>query len=176
MNFQARGLEAAPWNTSGRGQLPKLTRIILTKIFKRATVRLSKGEREGLSRGVKMILKHRALVAAFIISGIAAAIFEGGTLGLLGLLVSVLIGDQEVSFGAIPGPVGNYVDTVLQTTSRGGLFLLLVGFAVTAQIFKSLLVYLCLVVQIYLTTILSNFSSNRIMYHICRPDNVCFNV
>lgn len=135
-------------------KLPKLIKIILTKIFKRTTVRLSKGEQAGFSRGIKMILKHRMLVSAFIISGTAAAVFEGGTLGLLGLSVSVLIGDQDLSFGQLSGPIGDQINSVLETISRGGLFLLLVGFAVTAQIFKSLLVYLCLVVQIYLTTIL----------------------
>jgi ATP-binding cassette subfamily B protein/subfamily B ATP-binding cassette protein MsbA len=98
-----------------------------------------------------MVIKHRVLLSALVITGLIAAVLEGGTLGILGLAISVLLEEKTLLSGYFSGSIGYYFDMVVSSISSGGLFLLLVGLAVGAQIFKSAIVYLSYVVQIYLT-------------------------
>lgn len=101
-----------------------------------------------------MIIKHRLYVSALIFTGLLAAIFEGSTLGLLGLAISILVEEKPLPVEIIPDAISPYLVSVLLSIGSGGLFLLLVGIAVVAQILKSLILYVSLVIQIYLTTIL----------------------
>jgi ATP-binding cassette subfamily B protein/subfamily B ATP-binding cassette protein MsbA len=97
------------------------------------------------------MLKWRKISAALLLSSLLAAIFEGGTMGILGLAVSVLVEDQELPVGQVAGSLGLHLDGFLMSTSRGGIFLSLVGVAVIAQIIKSALLYISQISQIYLS-------------------------
>ena len=64
-----------------------------------------------------------------LVTGLGAAIFEGGTLGILALAVSVLTGEGQNIPLEIPRIVDDEVSLFLETTSRGGVFLTIVGIA-----------------------------------------------
>ena len=87
-------------------------------------------------------------MALLIVAAISAALLEGGTMGLLGLAVSVLVGEFDLATELIKGRLGTSVDEFLETTSASGLFLLLVGVAVAAQFAKSIFLYLSQVMEI----------------------------
>ncbi len=87
-------------------------------------------------------------MALLIVAAISAALLEGGTMGLLGLAVSVLVGEFDLATELIKGRLGTSVDEFLETTSASGLFLLLVGVAVVAQFAKSIFLYVSQVVEI----------------------------
>ena len=53
----------------------------------------SKEEKEGLAVVVSSLLRYRSALILLVLSNFIAALFEGGTLGLLGLAVSALIGN-----------------------------------------------------------------------------------
>jgi len=87
-------------------------------------------------------------MALLIAAAILAALLEGGTMGLLGLAVSVLVGEFDLATELIKGRMGTSVDEFLETTSASGLFLLLVGVAVVAQFSKSIFLYVSQVMEI----------------------------
>jgi ATP-binding cassette subfamily B protein/subfamily B ATP-binding cassette protein MsbA len=97
------------------------------------------------------MLKWRKILAALLLSSLVAAIFEGGTMGILGLAVSVLVEEQELPVGQIAGSLGLHMDRFITSTGRGGIFLTLIGIAVIAQIIKSALLYISQISQIYLS-------------------------
>ena len=115
----------------------QIIRVLIERGFRRWTVHLNKDERDGLRRAGGMIIKHRVLLSALVITGLIAAVLEGGTLGILGLAISVLLEEKMLPAGYFSGSIGYYFDMVVSSISPGGLFLLLVGIAVGAQIFKS---------------------------------------
>ena len=126
----------------------------LRGVFNALTKDLSRGEKEGLGHTLKLILKRRKLFSILIISSVIAALFEGGTIGLLGLAVSVLVGEQSNAIGEAVGGLSPRIDLYLHTISPAGLFLGLVGIAIIVQILKSMLLYVSQAAQIYLSTAL----------------------
>ena len=87
-------------------------------------------------------------MALLIVAAISAALLEGGTMGLLGLAVSVLVGEFDLATELIKGRLGTSVDEFLENTSASGLFLLLVGVAVVTQFAKSIFLYVSQVIEI----------------------------
>jgi hypothetical protein len=78
-------------------------------------------------------------------------VFEGGTLGILGLAVGVLTDNLLNSAISLPESIEHWLSHLLQTTSHGGVFLILVGVAVIAQIIKSVLTYSSTVAQVMIS-------------------------
>ncbi|MDB3944472.1 ABC transporter ATP-binding protein/permease [Gammaproteobacteria bacterium] len=87
-------------------------------------------------------------MALLIVAAIFAALLEGATMGMLGLAVSVLVGEFDLATELVKGRLGAGVDGFLATTSASGLFLLLVGVAVVAQFAKSIFLYVSQVIEI----------------------------
>ena len=52
----------------------------------------TKEERVGLSYFVKLVQQSRLMVSGMLVTNVAAAIFEGGTIGILAVAMSVLAG------------------------------------------------------------------------------------
>ena len=104
------------------------------KLFYALISGLSLGEREGFVRALKLMLKRRKMLSLLITSSLIAALLEGGTIGILGLAVSVLVGEQSNSIrqmiGGVPFGIGDH----FQTISPSGLFLAFVGVAIIVQI------------------------------------------
>lgn len=96
-------------------------------VFSRWAIPLTSMEQEGLQRALRLMLKWRKIFAVLLVSCLAAAIFEGGTMGILGLAVSVLVEEQELPMGQITGFLGRQLDGFLTSTSRGGYFSLPCG-------------------------------------------------
>jgi len=113
--------------------------------------RLSENEKEGFKIAFRYLLQRRGMLTIMLVAGILAAGFEGGTLGLLGLAVSVLSGETGVLGVDHPKIVDDLIAyTKRYAVSAAGTFLVLTGIAVVAQILKSLLVYISTVAQINL--------------------------
>ena len=73
------------------------------------------------------MLNYPVSVFVMLCAGAGAAIFEGGTIGILGFAVAILIGGQALPIGEVPGFIGNYIDHFLGSTSNEGIFLFLIG-------------------------------------------------
>jgi ABC-type multidrug transport system fused ATPase/permease subunit len=112
---------------------------------------LSKNEKESIKIALRFMLQHKGAVSILLIAGILAAGFEGGTLGLLGLAVSVLSAGSGVVAVELPDFIKSIIFSSLGEVSPGGVFLFLVGVAVVAQILKSVLVYISTIAQINLS-------------------------
>ena len=97
------------------------------------------------------MLRRPGRLSLMLTTGLVAAVFEGGTLGLLGLSVNVLTDDTVLLMQELPDFLDNQLGLYLQNISRGGLFLLLIGFAVGAQILKGLMSYVSMIAQIGLS-------------------------
>lgn len=110
--------------------------------FDTATLRLERGHREGLRILAKQILGHRWLVLVIFLVNLWAALFEGGTIGLLGIAVSVLVDNETTNIAGRFGMLGPYIASLHSEVGRGGLFLVLVVTAVFSQILKSGMTYL----------------------------------
>lgn len=114
----------------------------LRRAFDTATLRLERGHRDGLRILAKQILGYRWLVLVIFFVNLWAALFEGGTIGLLGIAVSVLVDNQTTDIAGRFGMLGPYIAALHSEVGRGGLFLVLVVAAVLAQMFKSGMTYL----------------------------------
>lgn len=126
----------------------------LRSTFDSATIKLERDHRDGLRLLAKQGLRHRFLISGVIAANLFAALFEGGTIGILGIAVSVLVENDTAAVEARFGPVGPYITSLTSEVGRGGLFLILVLTAVAAQVLKSGLTYL------------SNYLSIRLRFHV----------
>ena len=132
---------------SGANKLKRLVKYVLNN----AIGSLNKDAQDGIRRAVKLLDDQRWKMVALIATAFVAAILEGGTMGLLGLAVSVLVGEVDLRSSLGGGPLGGYVSNLLARTSASGLFLLLVGVAVIAQLGKSVLLYVSQAMEISLS-------------------------
>jgi ATP-binding cassette subfamily B protein/subfamily B ATP-binding cassette protein MsbA len=97
-----------------------------------------------------------------------AAVFEGGTIGILGLAVSVLVGEEGALIAGTFGRLSVVLDALLRRYSPSGVFLALVGFAIIVQLFKSLLLYLSTAMQIYLAMDVRLGIQEKVVSHMMR--------
>lgn len=99
--------------------------------------------RDGLRIIARAILEHRVLLVGLFIFNLLAAVFEGGTMGILALAVSALIQQKTVNeLASWSGDLGANFHDFLPEVGPGGLFLILVLLAVLAQLMKSLMAYI----------------------------------
>ncbi len=120
----------------------------LKAVFRHSIRSFNKDAQDGIRRSAGLLVDQRWQMALLIVAAISAALLEGGTMGLLGLAVSVLVGEFDLATELIKGRLGTSVDEFLETTSASGLFLLLVGMAVVAQFTKSIFLYVSQVMEI----------------------------
>lgn len=128
----------------------------LRSAFSWATAGLSEGRRDSLRILSKQMLCHRLLVGAVVSLNLGASIFEGGTIGIMGVAVSVLIGNKVDSVFGNLGAMSGLLESIGNGLGREGLFLLLVASAVVMQIMKNGFTYLATV------------SSIRLQYEVIR--------
>ena len=140
----------------------------LKQLFFGLTTHLSASEKLGLNHAVKQMLVRPKLLVFLVVASTAAAVFEGGTIGILGLAVSVLVGEEAtLSTGAF-GKLSIVLDALLMRYSPSGVFLVLVGIAIIVQVFKSLLIYISTAAQIYLAMEVRLGTQEKVVAHMMR--------
>jgi len=128
--------------------------------------RLSENEKEGVKIAFRFMLKHPVVLSTMMVTGLLAAVFEGGTIGLLGLAVSLLGEGESAGYGIeMPLFIKQFIDDRFGAISQGGAFLLIVGIAVAAQILKGVLVYVSTLAQINLTYGLEAHAQDKATHH-----------
>ena len=138
----------------------------LRESFNKTTVHLNKNERDGLMLSVHLVLKNRFLASLVVTFGLTAAVFEGSTIGILGLAVTILLEQDSHTLSSTIGSFGTYIEHVIPPVSKGGLFLFLVGVAVIMQVIKSVLLYGSQVSQVYLATTMRRTVQGQVTNHI----------
>lgn len=123
-------------------------------IYRRATVHIDEDARYGLNQAARMIKKNTRPLLAMLTTGLGAAFFEGGTIGILGLAVSVVVGEKNPMLFSVFESIDRVFGINLVSISVGVLFVALVLLAILAQVLKSGLIYLNDVSQIVLTLII----------------------
>ena len=91
------------------------------------------------------------LIALLTVTGLLAAIFEGGTVGVLGLAVSVLVGEHGVEESTLFRKLHEVFGISFSTLDQSDLFILLIGAAVLSQVIKNLLLYISEAAQLFLS-------------------------
>ena len=114
------------------------------------------------------MLRRPGRLFLMLSTGLIAAVFEGGTLGLFGLSVKVLTDDTVMLMQELPDVLDNKLGLYLQNISRGGVFLLLIGFAVGSQIIKGLMSYVSMIAQIGLSYELVSDGQNKATGHVMK--------
>ena len=147
-------------------KIRRAAEALFRAIFRRTTANLNNNERDALRHAGDLFLKHKMLALGLISSGLGAAIFEGSSIGILGFAVSILVGEENLSLQATLGPVSAYINSFLESTSSGGVFLLLVGIAVGMQVMKSILLIASQAAQIYLSMAMRRDSQRQVTGHI----------
>lgn len=128
--------------------------------------RFNRDEKEGLTHAKRLMINHRILLIIVVFSSLGAAVLEGGTMGVLGLAVSVLVGKEEFGFGGMLDVFGDLLHVFVTSYDRGKLFLMLVGIAILAQVFKSVFLFGSQVAQIYLTTAMTRDIQREATEHV----------
>jgi len=77
-----------------------------------------------------------------LLANLFAAIFEGGTIGILAVAVSVIVDSGSVAGSATGEIINNRLDKLFPGIGPSGIFLILVIVAVGAQLLKSLSTYI----------------------------------
>ena len=140
----------------------------LKQLFFGLTTHLSANEKLGLNHAVKQMLGRPRLLIVLVVASMIAAVFEGGTIGILGLAVSVLVGEEGALIAGTFGRISVVLDALLRRYSPSGVFLALVGFAIIVQLFKSLLLYLSTAMQIYLAMDVRLGIQEKVVSHMMR--------
>ena len=147
-------------------KIKRAARELFKAIFLGTTTNLNRNEQDALRHAGRLFLKHRGLAVGLISAGLGAAIFEGSSIGILGFAVSILVGEENLSLRATLGTASGYVNSFLESTSSGGIFLLLVGIAVGMQVIKSILLFASQAAQIYLSMAMRRDYQRQITDHI----------
>jgi len=117
-------------------------KAILRSVFTFSTLHLTSDHRDGFKLVAKTALQHRWLIVAAFFFNVLAGIFEGGTMGILALAVSVLIEQKPVTSMLTGfGSMGVYLGSFLADLTADTVFLILVGVAVSTQVLKSMVAY-----------------------------------
>lgn len=112
------------------------------------------------------MMMHRWTVGILIVANFIAALFEGGTLGLLGLAIAALIGEAAGELPKFMGELGVQLTQYIQSMSRGTFLLTLVVFAIVAQIIKAISLYIGQGAQIVLSYSLRRDLQGRLTHKI----------
>ena len=107
-------------------------------------------ERDGLDIVITALFRYKRALVLLVSCNSVAAVLEGGTLGLLGLAVSVLVGESGPRLPEITGSVGGQLNIYFESFNKEQLFIGLVVIAVTAQVIKAIMLYLGEAAQIHL--------------------------
>lgn len=122
--------------------LRNLSKRMLRGMFYHVTRNTDNNFRDGLTVIGRAILEHRWLLAGLFLFNLLAAVFEGGTMGLLALAVSALIQNKSISeLFSWSDALSDILHDWLPEIGSGGLFLVLVLVAVIAQLIKSVMTY-----------------------------------
>ena len=119
-------------------------------LFRFGIRKLTLSEKVGIKKAAWYLLKRPWLLTIMLLAGLVAAIFESGTLALLGLAVSVVTDDSAVGLPVFPEFAQLALNYLFGEFSKGGAFLLLTGLAVAAQVLKGTLTYLSTYAQVQL--------------------------
>ena len=114
---------------SANGFLTKALKLLLRV----STTDFGIHERQGLRLVGKYLLSKSWLLVLLVLTGLFAAVFEGGTVGLLGLAVSVLVGEKGSADVAVLGYIEKYVGGSFQSFDRGDIFVGLISFVCDGQ-------------------------------------------
>lgn len=115
----------------------------------------------------ELAFKHRLLMAALLLANFGAALFEGGTMALLVVAVAVLVKNETIGdLVSRLGPLSEYLEWVEFDASPGGLFLILIVIAVTAQMVKAVLSYAARYCSIQLIFRVAREVQESITHHI----------
>lgn len=139
---------------------------ILKRLFNYFARGLRAHERNGIAILVKSFLDQRWLVFVLVLSAGFAAVFEGGSIGLLGVAVSILMGESKP---VIPEFLNNWdigLLTYIESVDSGQIFLVLVVVVITSQVLKNILLYICDCAQIGLSYRLRRKLQRRLTNHI----------
>jgi len=98
----------------------------------------------------KAASRNLKLIAVLLSLNLVVAFFEGSSLGLFAIAVSVLVGDGTLNITSQFGRVGALIEGYLSPFDQGDLFLILVAIGVATQVLKSALLYLSKRVSIIL--------------------------
>ena len=149
-------------------QVKDQLRELIRKFFKYSIRSFSQDAQDGLRQVARLLSRHRWKMGGLVLAATVAAILEGGTMGLLGLAVSVLVGEVDLTSEVIDGRLGVNFDNFLTTTSASGLFLLIVGVAIIAQLLKSVLLYISQAIEIGLSYDLKREIQQKAVNHLMR--------
>ena len=110
--------------------------------------------------------EHRLLVFFGLVTSISAALFEGGTVGLIAVGASVIINDSVEPIVLLVEPHSKVLSDVVSAYSPDKLFLLLILVAVSAQVFRSGCQYASKYLALKLGAIVSRDLQARATSHV----------
>ena len=123
-------------------------------------------ERDGLDIVITALFRYKIALLLLVSCNLVAAVLEGGTLGLLGLAVSVLVGENGLRLPEITGSVGDQLNTYFASFSKEQLFIGLVVIAVSAQVIKAMMLYFGEAAQIHLAYGIRRNLQKKLTNHI----------
>jgi len=123
-------------------------RSILVQVFGLLTSRAAEVQRYGLKVVARVALNNKGILITLFFLTLITTVFEGGTIALLTLAVSVLVESGPTSFGDHFGKLGQNLDEWAAEKDRGLLFLGITLVAVGSQLLRSVLLFLTKVVSI----------------------------
>ena len=124
----------------------------LLQIFGFLTSRATEVNRYGLRAVAQVAFRNRVMLIALFSLTLVTTFFEGGTIALLTLAVSVLVQDGPTNFGDKFGYLGESFDQWAIDKEQAYLFLIITLFAVGSQLLRSSLVFLGKVFSINVIT------------------------
>lgn len=145
-----------------------LFRSTLSAFFRWAFSTSNPEEKEGIRIVARLLLQYRGLVSLVLLGSVAAAAFEGSTMGILAIAVSVLVDDevlpQLLEKLTVHLPT---ISSLLGTVDRQHFFLILVCGAVVAQLARATATYCgrCVTIKLQykLSRELQELATNHVM-------------
>ncbi|MEO2177726.1 MAG: ABC transporter transmembrane domain-containing protein, partial [bacterium] len=128
--------------------------------------KLTLSEKVGIKKAVWYLLRRPWALTVMLLAGLVAAVFESGTLALLGLAVSVITDGSAAGLPVLPEFAESALNYLFGEISKGGIFLLLTGLAVIAQVLKGALTYLSTYAQLKLAYMIQQRVQEEATDHI----------
>jgi len=100
--------------------------------------RISNDEKQGARLAIYLALQHPLLLLAIFLTSTGAAVFDGGTMGIIAIAVSSVTGGETADLSGF-GVVGEWAQGLRDSIGAASFFVVLVVAAITAQLLRSLM-------------------------------------
>ena len=135
-------------------------------LFGKLALNLSESGRDAIRSLGYLLRRKPGLVGFMMACNLLGAVLEGGSMGLLGVAVSVLLGEGDMLSSGLLSKLNIFIGPMIDRYGEGGSFLILVGIAVSSQVVRVVFLYGATATEIILAVFVRRETQRKVTRHL----------